>query len=264
MNAMIIDDTTTPARPASRIIAPYLQELRCEFLRALRNPGIAVPVLIMPVGLYLLFALVIAGEAIDKDPGLGVFMFAAFSIMAVTMPGLFGAGVTLALERDMGLMRLKRAQPAPAGSWLAGKIGCSLILSMLAYLPLLALALATGKLHVPPAAILTLSLTLVVCALPFYALGLAIGSLVSGSAAPAWANLIYLPGCYLSGMFFPLPKSMYWQTPIWPQFHVQQLVMHVAGIQKMQFEPILVAVATLLGYSVMFSAIAIFRLARKG
>lgn len=264
MNAMTVDTTLQTARPQARILAPYLQELRCEMLRVFRNPGIAVPVLIMPVGLYLLFALVIAGEAIAKDAGLGVFMFAAFSIMAVTMPGLFGVGVTLALERDMGLMKLWRAQPAPAGSWLVGKIGCSVILSLLAYLPMLALAVATGKLVLPAGTIALLSITLIVCALPFYALGLAIGSLVTGSAAPAWANLVYLPGCYLSGMFFPLPKSMYWQTPIWPQFHVQQLVMHVAGIQKMQFEPVLVAGATLLGYMVMFSAIAIFRLARKG
>ena len=29
------------------------------------------------------------------------------------MPALFGIGVTLALEREMGLLRLKRAQPAP-------------------------------------------------------------------------------------------------------------------------------------------------------
>ena len=84
------------------------------------------------------------------------------------------------------------------------------------------------------------------------------------TAAPAYANLIYLPGCYLSGMFFPLPKSMYWQVPIWPQFHVGQLAMHLAGITKNQFEPLPVAIATLLGYTVLFAAVTIWRLARKG
>jgi ABC-2 type transport system permease protein len=65
-------------------------------------------------------------------------------------------------------------------------------------------------------------------------------------------------------MFFPLPKSMYWQAPIWPQFHIDQLAMHAAGVAKYQFEPAAIAVATLLGYTVLFSAIAIWRLARKG
>ena len=64
-----------------------------------------------------------------------------------------------------------------------------------------------------------------------------IGALVKGSAAPGYANLIYLPGCYLSGMFFPLTESMYWQAPLWPQFHVNQLAMQAAGITKFQLRP---------------------------
>ncbi len=95
-------------------------------------------------------------------------------------------------------------------------------------------------------------------------MGLMIGSLVSGSAAPGYANLIYLPGCYLSGMFFPLPKSMYWQTPIWPQFHVEQFAMHLAGITKYQYEPLQMAIATMLGFTVLFAAITIWRLKQKG
>ncbi len=64
--------------------------------------------------MYALFAVVIAGEAIDKDPNLGIFLFSAFSVMAISMPALFGLSTSLALEREMGLMLLKRAQPAPA------------------------------------------------------------------------------------------------------------------------------------------------------
>ena len=43
-------------------------------------------------------------------------------------------------------------------------------------------------------------------------------------------------------MFFPLPKSMYWQAPIWPQFHVDQFAMHAAGITKYQFDPLQMAI----------------------
>ncbi len=39
----------------------------------IRNPGVAIPVLIMPVALYALFALLIAGEAINKDASLGIY-----------------------------------------------------------------------------------------------------------------------------------------------------------------------------------------------
>ena len=88
-----------------------------------------------------------------------------------------------------------------------------------------------------------MSAALIAGSIPFCALGLMIGTLVTGSAAPGYANLIYLPGCYLSGLFFPLPQSMHWQTPIWPQFHINQLAMHAAGVTKFQFMPVQMAIA---------------------
>jgi ABC-2 type transport system permease protein len=265
MNAQVIDNHTIAAAPSTRrLLGAYLEETRCEALRLLRNLGLVVPVLVMPLALYALFAVVIAGEAIDKDPNLGVFLFSAFSVMAISMPALFGLSSSLAMEREMGMMRLKRAQPAPAGSWLVAKIICGVAFGALAYLPMIALATGTGKLALGTGAIVNMSLTLIACSIPFCAMGLMMGSLVKGTAAPGYANLVYLPGCYLSGMFFPLPKSMYWQTPIWPQFHVNQLVMHAAGVEKYQFVPVQLALAGVIGFTVMFSAMAIWRLTRKG
>ncbi len=264
MNALALDTVDTMSTPRGSAMGAYLTETRYELIRMIRNPGVAIPVLVLPIALYALFALVIAGEAIDKDPNVGIFLFAAFSIMSVTMPALFGTGVTLALERDMGLLRLKRAQPAPPAAWVVAKIASGLVLAVLAYAPIAIVALATGKLALDAGQVAALSGALLVGTIPFCAMGLMIGSLASGSAAPGYANLIYLPGCYLSGMFFPLPKSMYWQAPIWPQFHVEQFAMHMAGITKYQFEPLSVAIATMLGYTVLFAGITIWRLSKKG
>jgi ABC-2 type transport system permease protein len=265
MNALALKSTAADAPLRSgRMLGAYLAETRYELMRSLRNPAFALPMTLIPGALYLLFAVLIAGEAIDKDKTLGVFLFGGFGVMAVTMPALFAIGTSLALERDMGLMRLKRAQPAPPGSWLVAKLLCGFVFSLLAFLPMVAIAVLAGKLPLAPGQIVAMSATLVAGSIPFCALGLMIGTLVTGSAAPGYANLIYLPGCYLSGMFFPLPKSMYWQTPIWPQFHVNQLAMYAADATKYQFEPIAVAAASLLGFTALFSAVALWRLRMKG
>jgi ABC-2 type transport system permease protein len=260
MNTLVDDGRLTPGRTASA----YLTEIRYEFTRVVRNPALGLPIVLVPVALYLLIAVVVAGEAIDKDPGLGVFLFAGFSVLGITMPSLFTIGGTLALEREMGLLRLRRAQPAPAGSWLVSKIVCGIALSLLAYLPMVAIGVAAGKIPLEPGQIVAMSIALVAGSIPFCALGLMVGSLVKGSAATGYANLIYLPGCYLSGLFFPLPQSMHWQAPFWPQFHVNQLAMHAAGIDKYQFLPLQMAIAALVGFTVLFSAVAVWRLARKG
>jgi len=265
MNAQVVSSPDFPGQPHSRrVLGAYLEEIRCEALRMLRNPGLAFPALVLPVGLYALFAVLIAGEAIDKDPAVGIFLFSAFSVMATSMPALFGIGASLAMEREMGMLRLKRAQPAPAGSWLVAKIVCGVGFGLISYLPILLVATSMGKLPLDTGATIAMSLTLIACAIPFCALGLLIGTLFRGSAAAGYANLVYLPGCYLSGMFFPLPQSMHWQAPIWPQFHVNQLAMHAAGVEKFQFIPVTMAAAAVVGFTVLFSAIALWRLKTKG
>jgi ABC-2 type transport system permease protein len=265
MNAQVLKNHTIASAPSTgRLLGAYLEETRCEALRLVRNPALFFPVMVMPLALYALFAVVIAGEAIDKDPYTGIFLFSAFAVMAISMPALFGLSSALAMEREMGLMQLKRAQPAPAGSWLVAKIICGVGFGVLAYVPMVALAIGTGKLPLPTGAVINMSLTLIACSIPFCAMGLMMGALVKGSAAPGFANLAYLPGCYLSGLFFPLPASMHWQTSAWPQFHVNQLAMHAAGVEKFQYVPVTTALVGAIAFTVMFSAMAIWRLARKG
>lgn len=265
-----MNSVTLTAIPASNAasrrsaFAAYFTETRFEFMRMLRNPGVAIPVLVLPLGLYALFAQVIVGDAIRNDPNIGIFLFSAFSLMAVTMPALFGIGVSLALEREMGLLRLKRAQPAPPAAWVVAKIASGLALGIIAYAPIVVLALASGQLALTIGQVAALSGALLVGTIPFTAMGLMVGSLFGGSSAPGWANIIYLPGCYLSGMFFPLPESMHWQAPIWPQFHVLQLMMHSAGIEKFQIFPIQLAIAAMVGFTVLFCAVTVRRLARNG
>jgi len=266
MNALALNSLEADVRLLTprRALAAYLTEIRFEFMRLLRNPALAAPVLLVPLALYLLFAVVIWGDAVAKDPGTAIFFFSAFSVMAVTMPALFSISASLAMEREMGLMRLKRAQPAPPGSWLVAKIVCGVVFCLLSYLPMLAAAVWAGTLPLGAGQIVSMSLALMVGCIPFCALGLMMGALVKGSAAPGYANLIYLPGCYLSGMFFPLKESMYWQAPLWPQFYVNQLAMQAVGITRPYFVPLQMAIGALLGFTVLFSAVAIWRLARKG
>ncbi|MEO8019437.1 MAG: ABC transporter permease [Pseudomonadota bacterium] len=262
MNALALNSIDAASAPRGALGA-YFTETRYELIRMIRNPGVAIPVLILPVALYSLLGLLIFGEAIDKDANTGIFLFAAFAIMAVTMPALYGTGVILALERDMGLLRLKRAQPAPPAAWVVAKIASGLVLAGLAYTPIVILALVSGKLALSMGQVAAFSGALLIGTIPFCAMGLMIGSLASGSAAPGYANLIYLPGCYLSGMFFPLPASMYWQVAIWPHFHVKQFAMHLAGIANSQYEPLSMAIASMLGYTVLFAGVTIWRLKQK-
>jgi len=52
--------SSTPiAMPRARAFAAYLQEMRSECLRYLRNPGFLLPTLLFPTAFYLMFGVLL-------------------------------------------------------------------------------------------------------------------------------------------------------------------------------------------------------------
>jgi ABC-2 type transport system permease protein len=101
-------------------------------------------------------------------------------------------------------------------------------------------------------------------ALPFCAMGLLIGAYVSGNASPAVANLVYLPGMWLSGSMFPLPESMRPWAVIWPMFHLNQTALGAAGVTEFSFVNPTWTAAVLAAITVLCTGLALRRLARVG
>ena len=101
MNGNLAIETTMSG---GRLCRAYLTEAKYESIRMLRAPAFGIPFLGLPVALYLLFAVLLFGDAMRNDPKAALFTFAGFDIFGVMGPGLFGFGVTLAMEREQGLL----------------------------------------------------------------------------------------------------------------------------------------------------------------
>jgi len=248
--------------PMRRVLGAYVAEARFETLRHLKTPAFALPFLVIPVALYLFFSNVAtSGPAAAANPELrvGIRMFTGFGIVGVMGPALFAFGMAVALDRDLGLLRLKRALPMPPMAYLLGKMAMAMLFSALVMLLVIAAALAKGLDVALPrfAAVWAIA---VLGTMPFCALGLFIGSRVSGRTAPAWVNLAYLPMTYLSGLFFPLPESIRAIVLVSPAFHLNQLALQAAGVQGIF--PAAWHVAALAGITVLFAGLAAHRIAK--
>jgi ABC-2 type transport system permease protein len=111
--------------------------------------------------------------------------------------------------------------------------------------------------------------------LPFCAIGLFIGSRASAKAAPAFANLAYLPFMHLGGLFYPLPKSVQPLEFISPAFYLDKLGLRIAGAPSLDQlasgmsgpsshgSPVIYLIV-LAAITTVFTALAIRRLARVG
>jgi ABC-2 type transport system permease protein len=254
--------TMTTAMPMSRarIFGAYVQEARCEVLRYLRNPGFLLPIMLFPNVFYVMFGIVLNhgnGEAAR-------YMLASYSTFGVMAPGLFGFGVSLALERDSGLLTLKRALPMPPGAYLLGKMLMAVCVATVVGAMLLALALGVAHASLAPGQMAALLAVDALGVVPCCALGLLVGTMLKGHGAPGLLNMIYLPMAFLSGLWFPLhmmPAVLQQLAPVWPSYHLHALALSAVGFDTGARLP---HVLVLAGFTIGFLLLAARRLRRNG
>lgn len=239
----------------------YLLEARYEFLRLLRTPSFSLPTLLFPALFYLLFG-VLLGARQGGDVAARYFL-AAYGVFGVMGVALFGFGVSVALDRERGLLALKRALPMPPAAYLLAKTAMAMIFAAVVSVLLALIAAGLAGVSLSPWQWATLWLVNVLGVLPFAALGLWLGCLVGGEGAPAVINLVYLPMAFLSGLWLPLsmlPAVLSRLAQLWPAYHLAQIALRVVG--KDAGQPLILHVAVLALVTVVFGLLAWRRLAR--
>lgn len=247
--------------PWRRALGAYVAEARSECLRYVRAPGFLLPVMLFPTMFYLLFGIVMNHGA---DPNAARYLLASYAVFGVMSPGLFGFGVSLAMERDNGLLTLKRALPMPPGAYLLGKMLMAMLAAGMVVVLLLAMGVALAHVHVTPLQAVALLVTGMLGVLPFCAIGMFVGTMIKGQGAPGVLNLIYLPMSFLSGLWIPLsmlPSVLQHIAPVWPSAHLHLLALRSLGLgQGALWQNVLV----LAGFGFVFFMLATRRLRRLG
>lgn len=221
---------STMAFPTSRLLRCYVLEARYELLRLLRTPSFVIPSLLFPSMFYLLFGVLLgAGRGRGE---MASYLLATYGVFGVMGVALFGFGVSIAIESERGFLTLKRALPMPPGALLFAKLAMAMGFATVISLMLTMLAAGFAGVRLDAAHWLLLFVVNVLGVLPYAALGLCIGTRISGQAAPAVVNLIYLPMSFLSGLWMPLsvlPEFIARFAPVWPSYHHGQIALAVIG-----------------------------------
>jgi ABC-2 type transport system permease protein len=244
-----------------RLLGAYVAEARYETIRMLRTPAFAIPFLGLPAVLYVLFGVVIFGAAIAKDPQAGPFVFTAFAVFGMMGPGMFGFGMAVAVEREQGLLRFKRALPMPPAAYLLAKMlmavlfAVAVMATLIAAAPLAHLRMGVGR-------ALAVAALNILGSLPFCAIGLFLGTRTTSRSAPAIVNVLYQLMMHLSGIFYPLPRFLRMIAPVWPTYHLQQMVFGVLGLTHEGSQ--LAHATVLVGVTLLLTAASIRRLRLVG
>jgi ABC-2 type transport system permease protein len=210
----------------------YLIEMKCEFFSLARMPRFSFTTIILPAMFYVLFGILLQQRFSGGAPAAAKYFLSMFAAFGVMSAGLWGLGAGIAGERGLGWLEIKRASPMPRPSWFLAKIASALAFSGCINVILFALGAAFGGVRMAPLAWLALGAAMIASALPFCALGLVLGYLVTPNAAPAVINLVALPMAFFSGLWTPLhllPESLQRIAPALPAYHAAQIGLAISG-----------------------------------
>jgi ABC-2 type transport system permease protein len=228
------DRTTPPRSSRRRALWVYRTEAWHELLKLVRVPIFAVSTIALPLMFYVIFGVAFAGGQAGRV-GATTYLLVTYGAFGVVGAALFGFGVSVAVERGQGWMRLKRVAPMPPLAYFVAKVLMSLGIATVVVLGLFALGALVGGVRLGPGQWAAVGVALVAGALPFSAMGLAFGYLVGPNSAPAVLNLVWLPMAFASGLWIPidqLPPLVHSVAPFLPPYHFVQLALGTIGASE--------------------------------
>ncbi|MBA2665795.1 MAG: ABC transporter permease [Trueperaceae bacterium] len=224
-----------PRRNRRAATGRYLRTLRlelgAELLKNLRIPVYAVSTIAFPVMFYVVF-----GATFGREPAgpvnIATYMLATYGAFGVVGAALFSFGVSVAIERGQGWMRLKRASPMPPSVLVLAKLGNALVFSAAVVVALMIAGFVVAGVLLSVPTYLQLFFVLLLGAVPFCVIGQAFGYALGPNSAPVVINLVYLPMAFASGLWLPihqLPGFLQAAAPFLPAFHLGQLALSTVG-----------------------------------
>ena len=209
------------------------REWGAEIKKSARQPAFALPTVLMPVVFYALFGIMLA-----KGDNAASYLLATFGVFAALGPSVFGFGISIATEREQGLLALKAVSPMPGFVYPASKLLMTFVFVALVLAMIYAVGIFAGGVSLSPQAWAAMIAVHLACVVPFSLIGIALGYLMTSQAAIAIANIVFFLLAILGGLWMPVftfPAFM--QALAWalPSFHLAQLALIAEGMAKADF-----------------------------
>ena len=178
-----------------------------------RTPVATFFTLGLPLIMLVLFGSLFSWEI---DVGLGLipasqFYTPALAAFTAANAALANVGITLAFQRQFGLLKRIRGTPLPPSSFLAGTVVSSVWIALLGTLIMMVVGVIFFDVGIAAAKIPAAIVSFLVGTMAFAGIGLALAALApSGNTAPAVANAVILPMAFVSDVFVPAQNPPDW------------------------------------------------------
>jgi ABC-2 type transport system permease protein len=189
-----------------------------------RNPASVFFTVMLPLIFLFIFATIFGNDEIEergvKTTTYYVPAIVTLAVISATMQSL---AINLTEDRERGLLKRVRGTPLPTPVFVAGRVGNSLVVSILVVVLVAVIGRLVYDVSLPEETIPAVLVTLAVGAFAFCCLGFALTAAIpSEDAAPAISNATVLPLYFISGIFIPdseIPEGVLQVADLFPIRH---------------------------------------------
>ncbi len=171
-----------------------------------RNPAAIFFTVLFPLLFLFGLATFFGDQRIDDLGGIKVsaYYVPAILTLAIIAATLVSLAFRLTQARESGLLKRIRGTPLPSSTFIAGRVGNSLVISAIMVVLIGAIGHFVYNVKIPTGTLAALLVAVGVGAAAFSCLGFALAAFIPNEdAAPAVTNAIVFPLYFLSGIFVP-------------------------------------------------------------
>jgi ABC-2 type transport system permease protein len=189
-----------------------------------RNPASVFFTVLLPLIFLFIFATIFGNDEIEeRGVQTTTYYVPAIISLAVISATTQSLAINLTEDRERGLLKRIRGTPLPVAAFVAGRVGNSLVVSLLMVVLVAVIGRLVYDVSIPDQTIPAILITLAVGAFSFCCLGFALTAAIpSEDAAPAISNAVVLPLYFISGIFIPdseIPQGVLQVADLFPIRH---------------------------------------------
>jgi ABC-2 type transport system permease protein len=200
-------------------------QTRYELLTFIRNRQGPFFTVALPVIFLVIFVGVFGNSTVEgghvKESTYYVPGIAALAVMSAAFTNLV---ISITAQRELGILKRRRATPVPAWVLIAARALCALLVGVSVMTIVIAIGRTAYGVELPAAALPEIALTASVGALAFACLGYALSTVISSADAAQPVTLAAtLPLYFISGVFIPpvrLPSLLAGIAEVFPVQHL--------------------------------------------
>ncbi|MEV4109560.1 ABC transporter permease [Nonomuraea sp. NPDC049695] len=230
---------------------------KTEAMRMLRNRRYLIFVVAFPVLLYVINANIYGKQTDAGGVRYSVILMVSMAAYGALASSMMSTAVPWATERQSGWLRQLQITPLPNWSIIATKLATAMLLVLPSLVLVSVVAVVQQGVSLSPGTWASVLLAMWLGVLPFVALGLAIGSVLSADAAQPAAMLCMFALAIAGGLWFPpevFGDTLRTIADFTPSFHYARLGQSLAAGHGLPMTDLLVVA----GWGVALGAVAVF------